>query len=134
MLLHLKALAALHPKAAHGHAMHMVDSAVAPAGCNLPGSQLDQDHSLQAAHRASAFAMLEQSLVELYCGLQALQCNDHIKSQAASLAAPLAKLVEEGASKLAQRTNGVTALLACCHIAAASHDADQTLKQNKVNS
>lgn len=45
---------------------------------------------------------------------------------------PLGKLVEDGASKLAQRANGVSALLACCHIAAASHEADETLKQNKV--
>ena len=56
-----------------------------------------------------------------------------MRSQAGSLATPLAKLVEDGASKLAQRATGVSALMACCHIAAASHDADETLKQNKVS-
>lgn len=65
-------------------------------------------------------------------GVQALQGNTRIRSQAAPLATPLAKLVEDGASKLAQRTTGVSALLACCHIAAASHEADEALKQNKV--
>lgn len=64
--------------------------------------------------------------------MQAVQGNTRIRSQAGSLAAPLAKLVEDGASKLAQRASGVSALMACCHIAAASHDADETLKQHKV--
>ena len=65
--------------------------------------------------------------------LQALQGNARITSQAGTLAMPLAKLVEDGASKLAQRATGISALKACCHIAAASHDADEALKQNKVS-
>ena len=64
--------------------------------------------------------------------VQALQGNGRIRSQAGTLATPLAKLVEDGASKLAQRATGISALTACCHIAAASHDADEALKQNKV--
>lgn len=69
------------------------------------------------------------------CGdeLQALQGNARIGSQAGSLATPLAKLVQDGASKLAQRATGISAFTACCHIAAASHDADEALKQNKVS-
>ncbi|DBB12167.1 TPA: hypothetical protein ACH3X3_006274 [Trebouxia sp. C0006] len=64
--------------------------------------------------------------------LQALQANSSIRSQAISLAAPLARLVEDGASKLAQRATGVSALLACCYLAAASHEADEVFKQHKV--
>ena len=63
---------------------------------------------------------------------QALQTNPSIRAEAAALAVPLAKLVEEGASKLALRASGVSALLACCYIAAASHEADETFKQQKV--
>ena len=65
--------------------------------------------------------------------MQALQGNARIRSQAGTLATPLAKLVEDGASKLAQRATGVSALTACCHIAAASPDADEVLKQTKVS-
>ncbi len=64
--------------------------------------------------------------------MQALQANSSIRSQAISLAAPLARLVEDGASKLAQRATGVSALLACCYLAAASHEADEVFKQHKV--
>ncbi len=64
--------------------------------------------------------------------MQALQANSSIRSQAISLAAPLARLVEDGASKLAQRAAGVSALLACCYLAAASHEADEVFKQHKV--
>jgi hypothetical protein len=64
--------------------------------------------------------------------MQALQANSSIRSQAISLAAPLARLVEDGASKLAQRAPGVSALLACCYLAAASHEADEVFKQHKV--
>ncbi len=64
--------------------------------------------------------------------MQALQANSGIRSQASSLAAPLARLVEDGASKLAQRATGVSALLACCYLAAASHEADEVFKQHKV--
>ena len=64
--------------------------------------------------------------------VQALQGNARIRSQAGALARPLAKLVEDGASKLAQRTMGVSALLGCCLLAAASHEADEVLKENKV--
>lgn len=66
--------------------------------------------------------------------MQAVRGNAGIRSQAASLVGPLAKLVDDGASKLAQRATGVSALLACCYIAAASHEADEVLKQHKVNS
>ena len=65
--------------------------------------------------------------------MQALQANSIIRSQAISLAAPLARLVEDGASKLAQRAAGVSALLACCYLAAASHQADEVFKQHKVS-
>lgn len=65
--------------------------------------------------------------------MQALQGNARIRSQAGTLATPLAKLVEDGASKLAQRATGISALKACCHIAAASHDADEILKQSQVS-
>ena len=64
--------------------------------------------------------------------VQAVQANSSIRSQAVSLAAPLARLVEDGASKLAQRATGVSALLACCYLAAASHEADEVFKQHKV--
>lgn len=64
--------------------------------------------------------------------MQSLQANFSIRSQASSLAAPLARLVEDGASKLAQRATGVSALLACCYLAAASHEADEVFKQHKV--
>ena len=64
--------------------------------------------------------------------MQALQANPGLRPKAVSLASPLAKLVEEGASKLAQRTTGVSALLACCYIAAASREADGIFKQHKV--
>ncbi len=66
--------------------------------------------------------------------MQTLQANSGIRSQAISLAAPLARLVEDGASKLAQRATGVSALLACCYLAAASHEADEVFKQHKVTS
>ena len=105
----------------------------AAQACQLAAIFLAQGAMFACCSSCLTFAMHKQSLPQLWWGVQAVQCNERIKSQAACLAAPLAKLVEEGASKLAQRANGVTALLACCHIAAASHDADQILKQNKVS-
>ena len=64
--------------------------------------------------------------------MQAVQSNESIQAQAVELAPSLARLVEEGSSKLAQRASGVSALLAACYIAAASHEADEVFRQQKV--
>lgn len=64
--------------------------------------------------------------------VQVLQGNESIQAQAVILAPSLARLVEEGSSKLAQRASGVSALLAACYIAAASHEADEVFRQQKV--
>ena len=60
-----------------------------------------------------------------------MQRNEGLQAQTAPLAPALARLVEEGCSKLAQRASGMSALLAACYIAAASHDANEVFKQHK---
>lgn len=61
-----------------------------------------------------------------------MQQNKHIQAQAVATVPNLARLVEEGSSKLAQRASGVSALLSVCYIAAASGEANDILKEHKV--
>ncbi len=52
--------------------------------------------------------------------------------QAASLAAPLGKLVLEGCAKAAARPDGLLALTAAAYIASADLKADEALAGDKV--
>ena len=67
------------------------------------------------------------------CELQAAQHNEGIQAETVALSPALARLVEEGSTKLAQRASGVSALTAACYIAAASQEADDDFRQNKVS-
>lgn len=67
------------------------------------------------------------------CDPQAVRHNEGIQAEAVAVAPVLARLVEEGSTKLAQRASGVSALTAACYIAAASQEADDVFRQNKVS-
>ncbi|KAL4444093.1 hypothetical protein ABPG75_011830 [Micractinium tetrahymenae] len=62
----------------------------------------------------------------------ALHSNQEARAQAASLAAPLGKLVLEGCAKAAARLDGLLALTAAAYIASADLQADEALAADKV--
>lgn len=118
--------------------MYMLHTALFLTTCALACAQLSAHCSLLPALALHTDMYASSQVKSCYmqgcaADMQALHGNARMRSQAGTLATPLAKLVEDGASKLAQRATGISALTACCHIAAASHDADEALKQNKVS-
>ncbi|KAL4419436.1 hypothetical protein ABPG77_006363, partial [Micractinium sp. CCAP 211/92] len=62
----------------------------------------------------------------------ALRSNQEARAQAASLAAPLGKLVLEGCAKAAARLDGLLALTAAAYVASADLAADEALAADKV--